>query len=146
MPKVTQALNDRAVTCTLVCPISQTFALNSRSRTTPKCALVTGVSVVGFKCPKTVLSLALGHMDGQAPPAMSYHCGHSGVLPYARLFLGSELAKGSPFCIFQSGLGLPAEVPTHPHPASKPAPLRPRASLWGQLPLAWGEVCGPRTE
>ena len=102
MLKVTQALNDRAVTCALVCPTSQTFALNHRSRTTPKCALVTGVSAVGFKCPKTVLSSASGHTDGQAPPAMSYHCGHSGVLPYTRLCLGSELAKGSPFSCISS--------------------------------------------
>lgn len=28
MPNVTQALNDGAVTCNLVCPTSQTFALN----------------------------------------------------------------------------------------------------------------------
>ena len=126
MFKVTQALNAGAATCSLVCPTSQTFAVNHKSQTTPKRALVTRVPAMSFKCPKTVLSSTPGHMVGQAPPATSCLRGHSGALPYSRFRPGPELAKGSPSsCTFQSDLGMPAQVPTHPHPASRTESLRP---------------------
>lgn len=69
------------------------------------------------------------------------------ALPEARLGPGPELAKGSA-CPYtsQPGLGRPVNGPPTPILPVGQHPSGQRASLWGQVPWAWGEICGPKGE